>query len=345
MILMDVVEVMRQDEIGINHCLEFLEVILDLGADVREVALTKRLHHHRSLCGICEKVRSAAPSLTARSGSADSTARTPRTPAARRATSGSWHHSRSRCRHCGRRHTRWSVVRCDRHPTRTGASREGSARRRQASCKSAGSSLAASSSSSHVSPRKCRYCSARSRSARRPFGSLTSSYVKTWSRPTSRVRMQPSTRPSEGNDHCTSRRRRQLRRTSCTCRIRRGSRRLSGRAWRLRRPRPWVRRAAGRVRREQHDAGNLEGRLEMHQVVRDPEGIQRTLTHLVQLQVVALLRIVVLGEDVRLHRWPDRRCSSPRRQARGAARRRTGPAGPSLSLRTGRRATSRARGR
>ena len=43
------------------------------------------------------------------------------------------------------------------------------------------------------------------------------------------------------------------------------------------------------------------GRLEVHEVVGDPERIQRALAHLVQVQVVALLRIGVLGEHERLH--------------------------------------------
>src|SRR5438128_647184 len=56
--------------------------------------------------------------------------------------------------------------------------------------------LALRCSSSHVSPRKRRYCSARNRSAIRPSGSSTSSYVRTWPFPTLRRSLHPSTTPS-----------------------------------------------------------------------------------------------------------------------------------------------------
>ena len=58
---------------------------------------------------------------------------------------------------------------------------------------------------------------------------------------------------------------------------------------------------------EEHDAGDRVRRLEVHQVVRHPERIERALAHLVELEVVALLRIGVLGEAEDLDsRRPDR---------------------------------------
>ena len=78
---------------------------------------------------------------------------------------------------------------------------------------------------------------------------------------------------------------------------------------------------------EQDDARDRVRRLEVRQVVRDPERIERPLAHLVEAQVVALLRIGVLGQAEDLHRRRARPCSrrSPpssrprrRRRATGA---------------------------
>ena len=52
---------------------------------------------------------------------------------------------------------------------------------------------------------------------------------------------------------------------------------------------------------EVHDARDGERCLEMHEVIRNPERVERAFTHLVQVQVVTLLRIGVLGEDEGLH--------------------------------------------
>src|SRR5207247_6302617 len=51
---------------------------------------------------------------------------------------------------------------------------------------------------------------------------------------------------------------------------------------------------------EQRYTGDRVGRFEMHQVVRDEEGIQRPFAHFVKIQIVLLFGIGVFGQAVDL---------------------------------------------
>ena len=51
---------------------------------------------------------------------------------------------------------------------------------------------------------------------------------------------------------------------------------------------------------EQHDARDRVRHLEVDQVIRDEERVQRPVAHLVQVQIVLLLRVGMLGQAVDL---------------------------------------------
>ena len=75
---------------------------------------------------------------------------------------------------------------------------------------------------------------------------------------------------------------------------------------------------------EEHHPGDGERGLEVHQVVRHPEQVQRPGPHLVELEVVPLLRVGMLGQDERLDQRRPHRVVDHAPEGQAAPRRRAG---------------------